>query len=75
MRHLLVLLLCSGNSIKWEGIKSLLKSNEHRDPAELSAYTPEIRKELYMRLRGMAETDYLDKISGQHTLDNRMFIQ
>ena len=60
MLHLLNLLLCSGNSVKWEGIKRLIKYNETNSTDELKAYTPEIRRQLYKRLVSLCIDDYLD---------------
>ena len=74
LRHYLVLLLCSGNSVKWESVKRLIIYNQGNNPSELDAYSPGIRKELYRRLVAMATDDVLDDAWQLKGLDNTMFI-
>lgn len=70
MRHLLVLLICSGNSVKWEGVKRLIKYNETNSTDELKAYSRETRKILYKRLVSLCIDDYLDDAWQLYGLDN-----
>lgn len=69
LRHLLVLLICSGNSLKWEGVKRLIKYNETNSIDELKAYSPEVKKELYKRLVALCIDDVLDDAWQLYGLD------
>ena len=75
IRHLLVLLLCSGNSVKWEAIKRLIIYNQGNDTAELDAYDEKTRKLLYKRLVQICTDDVLDDAWLLKGLDNSNFLQ
>jgi len=70
IRHLLTLLICSGNSVKWEAVKLLIKRSD-REPIEpLSYYSADEKKALYMRLRGICEGDVIYNSSSLFWLDS-----
>ncbi|MBA7550015.1 hypothetical protein ES705_42520 [subsurface metagenome] len=62
LRHYLILILCSGNSLKYEGLKKLIKQNDLYYEDDLSRYSDGERELLYKRLRSMGEDVVLDEI-------------
>lgn len=74
LRHYLVLLLCSGNSVKWEAIKRLIIYNQGNSTEELSKYSIEDRKELYRRLVVICTDDVLDNAWMLEGLDNTLIM-
>lgn len=71
VRHYLVLTVCSGNSIRWEATKLLIKQFNSLDADELKRYTEMERKALYKRLVSMAHDVVLDENNAKITIDSR----
>ena len=70
LRHYMTVLLCRGNSLKWEVMKRVIKYICMYDDVDFKHLTAEERKRLYKCLRTNAEDDEIDALDGREAIDS-----
>ena len=69
LRHFLTLVICSGNSVKWESIKLLIKGLGDYERGDLSSLSLKEKKELYKCLRKIYDDKALDRLIARDAID------
>lgn len=69
VRHMLIMSLCTGNSLRWEVMKFLIKDLCGDDPAAYRRLSNAERKQLYKYLLYSSENRVLDEKIAQKSLD------
>ena len=69
VRRALVLVLCRGNSLRFESLKKLIKVLDRYDPGDFRRFSAKERKLLYKYYLYLAEDEALDEKSMRKGLD------
>lgn len=70
IRHGLIVVLCRGNSLRYESIKSLIKTLDREEDGVFRSLTVEDRKLLYKYYLFLAEDFVMDEKSAQRAIDS-----
>lgn len=74
VRHWLIMALCSGNSVRYESCKQLIKALSHYELSDFAKFSLKERKNYLTYLKYLAEDDALDNINRRKvhrdTIDN-----
>lgn len=73
IRHGLILVICSGNSLQFEAVKRVIKTLEGYSSKDLERIGPKDRKLLYKYLLWFAQDDQLDSDFTKKGIDTSSF--
>lgn len=70
VRRGLVLVLCRGNSVRFESLKKLIKTLDRYDPSDFRRFSGKERKLLYKYYLFLAEDEAIDSKIAREALDS-----
>lgn len=70
LRMRMTLVLCSGNSVKWESLKRMVLLMSDWDNSDYAKFSPNERRLVLKYYRYLAEDDVLDEKSVSGAIDN-----